>query len=792
MGNDVADINHDGWPDIISLDMLPEDEKVLKSSEGDENIQILKLRIEKYGYHYQFTRNMLYINQPDNGYVETALLSGVAATDWSWSGLFADYNQDGEQDLFISNGIPRRPNDLDFIKFVSNDLIAKKINNTKLVDQEAIDMMPSGKIHNYIFEGTDDIIFQDRSGDWIVNDTLVSGATAMGDLDGDGDIDLVVNNINSPATLYINKTNSKANYLKLKFNYPNPNKFGIGTKVFSYHNGRLQYKELFTVRGFQSSSEPIIHFGYGNIDQIDSLKIIWPNKTFQIIKNVATNQTLEISPENTKPFDYNTLHPKFNILFKKVEGNLGINFSHEEDNYIDFNRQKLIPYMVSDRGPAVAIGDLNNDGKDDIFFGGSKRKPSKIYLQKDTLYLENKIVTIANDSIKEDVAAIISDFNNDGKKDLFVGSGGADFYNKMKPLLDSYYIQKDSVYKKFKLPEYFENASVIKANDIDNDGDLDLFVGSNAVSNDFGKIPNSYILINDKGDFSIQENKELQNSGMITDAVWDDFDNDGVKDLIVVGEWMQPKFFKNNNGTLNEVSPLVENLKGLWQSIIPFDIDNDGDTDYLLGNWGMNTKFKASEKYPMRMYYYDFDQNGRTETVVATEKEGKYYPLLGLDELSDQIVSIKKKFTAYTDFAGKTMNEIFEKKILDKAKILEVNILQSGYLKNENGNFTFVPFQTKLQVSPITAFLKYDFDNDGKSEVLAGGNYFGVTPFHGRFDSFSGALIKNEKNIILGYKLGLDFAQKSVRNLNIISLKNKSYLLVTINNDTTQVYELKN
>jgi hypothetical protein len=744
MGNDVADINHDGWPDIISLDMLPEEEKILKSSQGDESLQIQKLRIEKYGYHYQFTRNMLHINQQNSSYLETALLSGVAATDWSWSCLFADYNQDGKQDLFISNGIPKRPNDLDFIKFVSNEQIAKKINLTKLVDLEALDLMPSGKVHNYIFEGGDDIIFQDKSGDWIVNDTLISGATAMGDLDNDGDLDLVINNINSPASLYINKTNGHTNYLKLKLDYPNPNKFGIGTKVFSYHNGILQYKELYTVRGFQSSSEPIIHFGYGNVEKVDSMKIVWPDRTFQIMKNVTTNQTLSIFPKNTKPFDYSSLHPKSKNIFKKVENNLGINFIHIEDNYIDFNRQKLIPYMVSDRGPATSIGDINNDDKSDIFFGGSQHKPSKIYIQTDSIYVEKKILIIANDSIKEDVSAIIADLNNDGKNDLFIGSGGGDFYNKSKPLLDSYYIQNDSLFENASLPEYFENASVIKANDIDNDGDLDLFVASNSVSNDFGKIPNSFILINDKGNLSLSKNEELQSAGMITDAVWDDFDNDGVKDLVVVGEWMQPKFFKNNKGNLKEVSLLNKKLNGLWQSIIPFDIDGDGDMDYLLGNWGVNTKFKASDKYPMKMYYSDFDQNGTPETIITTEK------------------------------------------------ILEVNLLQSGYLTNEKGNFTFVPFQTKLQVSPITAFLKFDFDNDGKSEVLAGGNYFGVKPFHGRFDSFSGALIKNENNIILGHKIGLDFTQKSVRQLNIIQLKNKSYLLVTINNDMAQVYELNN
>ncbi len=714
MGNDVADLNHDGWPDIISLDMLPEDEKILKSSEGDDDFQIQKLRTKRYGYHYQFTRNMLYLNQQNGNYSETALLSGIAATDWSWSALFADYDQDGEQDLFISNGIPKRPNDLDFIKFVSNEQIQKKIINTKLVDQEALDMMPSGKVHNYIFKGSDNTIFQDKSGEWIVKDTLISGATALGDLDNDGDLDLVINNINSPATLYINKTNQKANYLKIKFNYSNPNKFGIGTKVFSYHKSKLQYKELYTVRGFQSSSEPVIHFGYANVKNVDSIKIIWPDRTFQLLKNVTTNQTLIISPEKSTPFDYTSLQPKQDVIFKKVEGNLGINFTHKEDSYIDFNRQKLIPYRVSDRGPATAIGDINNDGKEDIFFGGSKHKSSKVYIQSDSIYIEKKIVSLANDSIKEDVSAIIADLNNDGKNDLFLGSGGADFYNKMKPLLDSYYMQKDSIFEIINLPEYFENASVIITNDIDNDGDLDLFVASNAVSNDFGKIPNSYILINDKGNFSLAKNEELQNSGMITDAIWDDFDNDGFNDLIVVGEWMQPRFFKNNSGTLNEVKVLNKKLNGLWQSIVPFDMDNDGDMDYLLGNWGVNTKFKASDKYPMKMYYADFDQNGSTETIVTIEKNGKYFPLLGLDELSGQLVSLRKKFNSYKDFAGKTIDEVFDKKTLDKAKVLEVNSLQSGYLKNENGKFTFVPFKSELQVSPITAFLNYDFDKDGK------------------------------------------------------------------------------
>lgn len=791
MGSDVADLNHDGFPDLISLDMLPDDEKVIKASEGDDDIQIQKLRTGTYGYHYQFTRNMLYINQPDGKFLETALQSGLAATDWSWSALFGDYDQDGEQDLFVSNGIPKRPNDLDYINFVSNEKIKNKINNTNLVDQDALELMPSGNVGNRVFQGNSDLYFQDKSKSWIPNDTTVSGATAYGDLDNDGDLDIVTNNLNTVPTLLENLTNTKSNYLKIRFKKIVENPFGIGTKVFAYAKGKRQYKELYTARGFQSSSEPMLHFGFGQEKFVDSIKVIWPDRTFQVIKNIETNQTLQLSPSGTKVFDYNSLHEEKNQHFKRIENNLGINFRHKEDSYSDFNRQKLIPYQISDRGPAVAIGDINNDGKEDIFFGGSKFIPSQIFVQNDSIFEPSPYENIAKDSIKEDVVAVLANLDKEENQELIIGSGGADFYNQMEPLTDSYYSYQDSTYAARQFPKLYDNAGVILPFDYDGDGDLDIFIGSQSVSADFGKLPDSYLLNNTNGDFTVVEKNPFKALGMVTDATAEDIDNDGDKDLIIVGEWMSPKFFINDNDEFSLFNPLTEsNLNGLWQRITSFDIDADGDTDYLLGNWGTNSKFVATEENPLKMYYSDFDGNGATETIVAISKNGEYYPIDGLNELSGQLVSLRKKFTSYSSFAGKSIAEILDQDVLSKATILEVSMLKSGYLRNDKGSFSFIPFNFELQVAPLMDFLVYDFDRDGKEEVLVGGNYFGVKPYQGRLDSFPGALIKNENNVKLGNALGLDFMFKSVRHLNIVHLGEQPYLLATMNNDEAQVYKL--
>lgn len=791
MGVDVADVNHDGFPDILSLDMLPEDEKVLKSSLGDDNVQMLKMRTEKLGYHYQYTRNMLQLNQAGNHFTETALLSGIAATDWSWSTLFGDYDQDGEQDIFVSNGILKRPNDLDYVKYYSNDQIKSKISTTKLLDKEALKRMPKGNVTNYVFQGAADLQFKNRSKDWIENDSIISNGSGYADIDNDGDLDVITNNTNAIASVYINKTDAKSNYLKLKLRFTGKNTFGIGAKVISYAKGKKQFKELQTTRGFQSSSEPIIHFGYGKTKLVDSVVVVWPDKTYQTLKNVKTAQTLTIQANKVrKVFDYKKLHPAVLPLFKKIETGLGIDFTHQENDYIDFLAQKLIPYQRSDRGAATAIGDLNNDGKEDIFFGGSKGKKAMIYFQNASGFAKKVVAEIEKDSIFEDASALIGDFNNDKINDLYIASGGGE---NASDLQDRLYLNKSNQFLKAILPKLAQNTAVVKSFDYDKDGDLDIFLGNNSVNNRFGSMPDCYMLNNNKGVFSIVQNKTFEKIGMVIDAVFTDFNTDGKMDLIAVGEWMKPTFFANKNGKFTDVTATVlpEKSNGLWQSIIPFDIDQDGDQDYLVGNWGMNSKFKASADFPMKMYYDDFDANGNFETIVAIEKEGKYYTTLGLDELAEQFSGmLKKKFKSYKSFAGKTLEEVFDPKMLEKGKLFEVHNLKSGYLKNDNGKFTFVPFSNKMQVAPITSFVKANFDEDVKEEVFAAGNYFGVSPYHSRFDGFSGALIKNEKTIFLGNQIGIDLTQKAVRHLDVITFNGKKYLLVTINNKKAEVYEI--
>ena len=793
MGSDVADINQDGFLDILTLDMLPENERVLKASVGDDPVDLNNLKIDKMGYHHQYTRNMLQLNQGGKYFQEVGLLSGLAATDWSWSALFADYDLDGQQDVFITTGIPKRPNDLDYIKYLSNEQIQKKINTTRLIDKKALEMMPSGAVENKVLRGSANLHFEDMTGSWIKRDSVISTGAAYADLDNDGDLDVVTNNIDHPASLYRNDQ-APSNYLKVKLEYPSPNNFGIGTKIISYHDGKMQTKQMFTSRGFQSSSEPVLHFGYGETSTVDSLLILWPDGTLQKETNVPTNRTLSLSQNKKRDsINYNRLFHDIQPWFEKVDSLPGLDYVHEENPYSDFNRQKLIPYKISDRGPAVAVKDINGDGKEDIFFGNSKFTPASLYLQDQKGFKLQTSPAISEDSASEDVSAVIEDFDLDGRNDLFVLSSGGEYYGENPALRDRLYLNKaQGKLSKGELPEHFVNGSIVKASDFNKDGKIDLFVGGGAVSNDFGNIPNSYLLKNEGGKFSTVNNESLQKTGMVTDAIWTDFNNDGWDDLIVVGEWMSPQFFRNNKGNLNNVTDelLEKTSTGLWQSVFPFDINNDGEMDYLLGNWGRNTKFKASEEYPLVMFYKDFDGNGSTETIVAYEKNGEYYTVNGLDELVSQLAFLRKKFPAYHKFAGKSLEEVIDPEQLQTAVKFEVNTLASGYLLNSGGKFIFKEFEAPLQVAPITAFLKSDFNKDGMDEVLVAGNYFGVTPYHGRFDGLAGNILTSDGKILEGAQLGLNFTQQAVRHLNIINLNGTNYLMVTPNNTKPQFYKI--
>ena len=789
MGNDISDINGDGFMDLITLDMLPSDEKVLKASDGDNSMVIEKLK-ETLGYHPQYSRNMMQLNNGGKSFTEVALLAGIAATDWSWAPLLADYNQDGILDLFIGTGIERRPNDLDYIKFISNQQIQSTLENTNLMDNLALKAMPTGIIHNYMFEGTG-FEFIDQSGKWIPEDTLKSNGVVFGDLDNDGDLDIITNNFNGNPVLYENKNPSGYNYLKLKFDYPAPNCFGLGTRVLLYNGGKLQMRQLNTTRGYQSSVEPIIHFGLKTAGFVDSMLIIWPDNTYQKLNHIGANQTLIVSPDaNRTAFDWTRLNPMPELWFALPDSSKIIKAKHEENSYSDFEREKLIPYKISAEGPGVAVGDVNGDKLPDVYLGGAKHKVAHLFVQNKNGFSAKTVPAFEEDAVFEDVDAHFEDLDNDGDLDLFVVSAGGEFYGRMPELKDRIYVNDGlGNFKKDEaaVPDYFTNGSVACFCDFDKDGDLDVFVGGRAVSYRFGDIPESYLLENNgKGKFSISDQPEMLKTGMVTDAAWNDVNNDGQPDLLVVGEWMGPRIFINQTGKFTDASSnyFPEHLNGLWRTINPFDIDQDGDTDFLLGNWGTNSKFHASEKYPLRMYFSDFDKNGRTESVLSMENGGKYYPVNTKDQLESQLEKFTKKYASYRDFAGQTMEQIFGRRLLDSASVLEVNTLESGYLENTGTGYRFVPFSKQLQVAPINRFLIYDFNGDKKDDILTAGNFLGVPPYHGRYVANSGILISGDGSISDGVFRGLNYNQKEIRKVALVNIGDDTYLLAVPNNSS--------
>ena len=785
MGSDAADINGDDLQDIITLDMLPNEEKWLKETEGDDAMLNMQTNLKNLGYKDQYSRNMLQINTSENYFYETALFNGVADTDWSWAPLFADFNNDGHQDLFISNGILRRPNGLDFKKYVSSTF--KKYGQQKGLDwlYKSINEMPSGKVPNQIFEGNSNQ-FKEKTGDWIEKTPSLSNGSLYVDLDLDGDLDLVTNNVNELASVFENSTNNTKNYATIQLNYQENNKEAIGAKVFLYANGTKQSKQVFKSRGFLSSTEAKVNFGLGSISKIDSIVIVWPNLMHQKIENLQANQLLKI--------DYNS---ELAVLKnEKVEKPLTffseeklISYKHEEDTYNDFFNERLIPYKISTLGPAFAIGDVDKNGFDDIFIGGASGQTATLYLNNGKSFKKSTQNQFEKDAKFEDNDAVFFDADNDGDLDLYVASGVNKSRNKNFEI-DRLYINQNGTFvknnKKMMLNPL--NTSTVIAYDYNTDGNDDLFIGNLSNPESFGATVNSAILTNDNGNFNV--GLKFIFNGRVTDAILSDINNDNQKDLLIVSEWDSPKIYINKNGNLT-LQEMPNNLNGLWQSIATFDVDLDGDQDIVLGNWGENNRFSKYIENPIYLYHGDFDKNGKKESIIAYKIGDNYYPLQTKDELSSQMNFISKKFLNHTDFALQSIETIFGADVLKDAKKSSIDILSSGYLENENGTFkNFVPFIAKLQVAPITSFSEIEINK--QKQLLISGNSLKVNTYHGGYKSLKGFLMASKDDVKPVSEMGLKPFNNQVKETAVIKMKDKNVLLIIANNDSLKTYTYKN
>lgn len=786
MGSDAGDLNNDGHQDIITLDMLPFDEKVLKESEGDVSYNIQN-QLLSLGYKKQYSRNMLQLNSNAEFFNEVGLFNNIASSDWSWGPLIADFNQDGKQDIFISNGVYKRPNNLDFMRYIASTFKNQKSKTDENWLLNSLKEMPSGKVPNQIYEGTFKK-FKNRSGTWITDKATLSNGASYADLDNDGDLDIIVNNINDYAHIYENTTDINANYLKVKLNYKEKNINGIGAKVSVYSNGNKQLKQLFASRGFISSVDINLHFGLGSKTSIDSIVVIWPNNTVQKILNPSINNQTIINYNNTSPDYYYEDSKKNNKTFTPT--NL-INFKHFEDTYNDFDFEKLIPYKVSTSGPAIAIGDIDKNGYDDLFFGNGSGFKASLYLNNGNSFIKKQDSVIEKDSLFEDIDATFFDADNDNDLDLYIASG----INSKRDTnyeLDRLYINDGygNFRRSYTFPNNYLNTAVVKAYDYDQDGDTDLFIGNRSKIQDYRQPIASYILINDgKGNF-IKDNK-INIKSRVTDAIWKDINDDNLKDLLISTEWDKPIVFLNSAKGFKQVD-LPNSLFGLWQTVDTYDVDNDGDEDIVLGNWGLNTKFQPTEEDPLLMYHSDFNSDGVNEAILAYKVNNNYYPVNSKDELALQINSISRRFVKYKDFAFKPIDEVMTKEALSVAKNYLANNLSSGYIINNNGVFKkFKPFPKDLQYSPITSFLSDSFTTKDSKELLVAGNFYDLNTYHGSFSSLSGFIINNK--IKMSFQnvndFGLELHNKQIRALKSVKLKDFKLLIAVPNNDLIKFYK---
>lgn len=753
MGSDIADINNDGYQDVMTLDMYPEDEKVEKSSVGEDPLDIYMYKLQ-FGYFNQYSRNCLQLNMSGQKFADIAASSGVAATDWSWSTLMADYDGDGLKDIFISNGILRRPNDLDYLKFVIGDSLHYGLPTSHKLDQEAIDLMPSGKVHNYLFQGSKDLRFKDKSKVWGFEEEGISNGSSYADLDNDGDLDLISNNLNEPAGIYENHSREllKNNFVKVKFKGEGMNTFGIGAKVILKTKEGQQLQQMMPTRGFMSSVEPTLLFGIGQLSDVDSLIVIWENEKMQIIKHPKINELLTLDQKNAemlvKDFQFFT---QTKPLFEEVTNTYNIPYLHQENTYFDFNRELLVPFKVSIEGPKMAVGDVNGDGLEDFYVGGAKYQAGQLYLQKSNGFAFSPQQSFKADSLYEDVDALFFDADGDKDLDLYVVSGGNEFFDKMPEQFDRLYKNdgKGNFTRDAKaLPAMYDNKSVVRPCDFDRDGDIDLFVGGRVVGYHYGYSPKSYLLVNNgRGQFVDRTQAlapDLREAGMLTEAIWADFDRDGDQDLTVVGDWMPIKSFENRGGKLSLIENGLEEFTGFWGGLTAGDFDKDGDMDFVVGNLGTNTKLRKQVDGKLRMLIKDIDKNDTEEHIISYNRGDDWYPINSKDEMGKQIPSIiSKKYTKYNEFAGNTIEELFGDNELKGATERMVNTFESVYVENKGkGEFELHFLPALAQVSKVMVLRTEDVDKDGNLDVLLGGNFNGASMYQARYDAFFGLILK--------------------------------------------------